>query len=124
MRIKEQRSLTIANRLPQLDMLQEFCEKDEEISDSVSRISSSIQDILGSLLHLGYELRAQNNQLSKTLPNEVSKVMKEPDTKQSRKRKRAYFTCDDDSDPISFYWNMIEEYHTRFVFRNCFIIFI
>lgn len=95
-------------------MLQEFRDSDPEIDDSITRISSSIQDILGSLLQLGYELRAQHSQLSKTVPENISEIMRESGTKQSRKRKRAYFTCDDDSDPISFYWNMMEEYHTRF----------
>merc|ERR1712137_358276 len=48
LRIKEQRSLTIANRLPQMEMLDLFKESTPEVNELTSRISTSIQEVLGS----------------------------------------------------------------------------
>ena len=113
LRIKEQRSLTIANRLPQKEMLQVFTRSDGEIGSSVSRISKSIQEMLGSLLQVGYELRAQHTQLVDTIPEEVVPLFNGEDvSKKSRKRKREFFVCEEDEDPVEFYWRMMEEYST------------
>ena len=93
-------------------MLREFQDNNSEIEQSTARISSTIQEILGSLLQVGYELRAQHKQLATTIPEPVSDIM-EGSSKQSRKRKRAFFTCSSDADPVSFYWSLIEDYHNR-----------
>ena len=113
LRIKEQRSLTISNRLPQGEMLRSFQEHDPEIQRLSSSISSHLQDLIGSLLLVGYELRSQHNQLSQTVPDDIERLLSanSDGSKQSRKRKRSHFTPTEEDDSVSFYWSMIDEFH-------------
>merc|ERR1712100_231721 len=71
LRIKEQRSLTISNRMPQYDILEDFIEYNSDIGNVTKQISSSIQEILGSLLQLGYELRSQHSKFQETIPEDI-----------------------------------------------------
>jgi len=115
LRIKEQRSLTMANRLPQGEMLQAFQAHDHTIHDLTTRISSSLQDLLGSLLQTGYELRAQHTKMAESaVPDAVQTLFEANDepTKLSRKRKRAFFSCPEEEDAVEFYWRLLDEYHT------------
>lgn len=112
LRIKEQRLVGLAGRLPQGPMLAEFCRRDEEAEQLRQEVSSGIQEVLALLLEMGCEQKAANGECEEALPDFFPRL--EDDGRKARKRRRQALQCGEAEEATAFFWKRIKQYEESF----------
>ena len=101
-RIKQQKLLTLSNKLPTFDLFSDFANYNEKNSQAQKEVSSSLQEVISSFIDLGTTFKSNNPQCSEYLPK---------GEKLGKKRSRFQWEYSDDADSnLSSIWNYIQQY--------------